>query len=119
MTPTGASLEWVGEVAKATPLMDSKSSMAKWEMVVTSLLCVLRATMGDTRMAHSTGSLLKVFGSKKSLESLPMLEETMQLVKLMESPAALASGSRNLVKEDPRTFPASPLPDSRKKAALA
>ena len=70
-------------------------------------------------MAHSTGLSVRVLGSKKSLESLPMLEDTMLLVKLMESPAALASGSRKLVKEDPKMLFASSLPDSRIKAALA
>jgi hypothetical protein len=100
--------------------------------VLTSLDSVLRSTMGDTRMEHSTGSgedegnvvvvvVVDVddLGRRKSLESLPLLDETMQLVKLIEVPESLAKGSKSVKKDVPRTLSVFALPESRINAALA
>jgi hypothetical protein len=98
--------------------------------VLTSLDSVLRSTMGDTRMEHSTGSgedegnvvvvvVVDDLGRRKSLESLPLLDETMQLVKLIEVPESLAKGSKSVKKDVPRTLSVFALPESRINAALA
>lgn len=79
-------------------------------------------------MEHSTGSseeedvvsvVVAALGRRNSLESLPMLEETIQLVKLTFVPESFAFGSSRVKKGVPSTLSSIVLPERRKKAALA
>eukprot|EP00539_Tryblionella_compressa_P003981 CAMPEP_0178747524 /NCGR_PEP_ID=MMETSP0744-20121128/8367_1 /TAXON_ID=913974 /ORGANISM="Nitzschia punctata, Strain CCMP561" /LENGTH=63 /DNA_ID=CAMNT_0020400765 /DNA_START=239 /DNA_END=426 /DNA_ORIENTATION=+ len=60
--------------------------------------------MGETRMEHSIGSGdTATLGRKNNLESLPMLDDTMQFVRFNAFSAALALESRSDNREAPRT----------------